>query len=113
MQRSFVQTAESTIQRRRLVVQGIVQGVGFRPFIYGQALRCDLGGFVLNDSADYFTAGYELAHSGDFPLPLKRAPLYPVFLAGVIATAGRRPQTTVSTPIRRAMTARSRMLRVM
>ncbi len=36
--------------RRRIFVQGIVQGVGFRPFVYGQALRLGLGGFVLNDS---------------------------------------------------------------
>src|SRR6187549_1467540 len=42
---------ESKIERRRILVQGIVQGVGFRPFIYGQALRCGLCGFVLNDSA--------------------------------------------------------------
>ncbi len=41
----------SSVQRRRIVVQGIVQGVGFRPFVYGQALRHGLGGFVLNDSA--------------------------------------------------------------
>jgi hydrogenase maturation protein HypF len=40
----------STIQRRRILVQGIVQGVGFRPFVYGQALRRDLVGFVLNNS---------------------------------------------------------------
>jgi hydrogenase maturation protein HypF len=40
----------STIQRRRIIVQGIVQGVGFRPFVYGQALRWRLVGFVLNDS---------------------------------------------------------------
>jgi hydrogenase maturation protein HypF len=40
----------STIQRRRILVQGIVQGVGFRPFVYGQALRWRLVGFVLNDS---------------------------------------------------------------
>src|SRR5437868_9272969 len=39
-----------TIQRRRILVQGIVQGVGFRPFVYGQALRWSLVGFVLNDS---------------------------------------------------------------
>ncbi len=39
-----------TIQRRRIIVQGIVQGVGFRPFVYGQALRWSLVGFVLNDS---------------------------------------------------------------
>jgi hydrogenase maturation protein HypF len=42
--------ATITIERRRIVVQGIVQGVGFRPFVYGQALRCGLAGFVLNDS---------------------------------------------------------------
>ena len=42
---------DTTIERRRIVVQGIVQGVGFRPFVYTQALRCGLGGFVLNDSA--------------------------------------------------------------
>ncbi|MFQ3634066.1 carbamoyltransferase HypF [Roseiflexus sp.] len=36
--------------RRRLLVRGIVQGVGFRPFVYGLAQRLRLGGFVLNDS---------------------------------------------------------------
>lgn len=39
------------VTRRRIVVQGIVQGVGFRPFVYGQALRWGLGGFVRNDSS--------------------------------------------------------------
>ncbi len=42
--------ASSTIQRWRILIQGIVQGVGFRPFVYGQALQWGLGGFVLNDS---------------------------------------------------------------
>src|SRR5437660_8804054 len=42
--------AESTIQRQRISVQGIVQGVGFRPFVYGQALSRGLVGFVLNNS---------------------------------------------------------------
>lgn len=32
------------------MVRGIVQGVGFRPFVYGLAQRLGLGGFVLNDS---------------------------------------------------------------
>jgi hydrogenase maturation protein HypF len=41
---------DSTIERRRIVIQGIVQGVGFRPFVYGQALQWGLVGFVLNDS---------------------------------------------------------------
>ena len=40
----------SKIERRRIIIQGIVQGVGFRPFVYGQALRWSLAGFVLNDS---------------------------------------------------------------
>src|SRR5213076_3203102 len=37
--------------RRRFRVGGIVQGVGFRPFVYGLARRHGLGGFVLNDGA--------------------------------------------------------------
>ena len=38
------------VARRRIIVQGIVQGVGFRPFVYGEALRRGLHGFVRNDS---------------------------------------------------------------
>jgi hydrogenase maturation protein HypF len=37
-------------QRLHIVVQGIVQGVGFRPFVYTQARRLGLSGFVLNNS---------------------------------------------------------------
>jgi hydrogenase maturation protein HypF len=37
-------------QRRRIIIQGIVQGVGFRPFIYSHAVRRGLTGFVLNNS---------------------------------------------------------------
>jgi hydrogenase maturation protein HypF len=36
-------------ERRRFRVRGIVQGVGFRPFVYGLARRNGIGGFVLND----------------------------------------------------------------
>ena len=36
-------------ERRRFRVTGVVQGVGFRPFVYGLAERHGLGGFVLND----------------------------------------------------------------
>src|SRR5215213_4151533 len=39
------------LERRRIIVQGIVQGVGFRPFVYGLAVKLALGGFVYNDSA--------------------------------------------------------------
>jgi hydrogenase maturation protein HypF len=34
----------------RIEVKGIVQGVGFRPFIYNLAQKCDLQGYVLNDT---------------------------------------------------------------
>jgi hydrogenase maturation protein HypF len=37
--------------RVRVFVQGIVQGVGFRPFVYGLATRLVLSGFVRNDPA--------------------------------------------------------------
>jgi len=38
----------------RLRVEGIVQGVGFRPFVYGLADRYGLAGFVGNDSRGVF-----------------------------------------------------------
>ena len=41
----------SEVERRRFRVHGVVQGVGFRPFVYGLAQRHGLGGFVLNDGA--------------------------------------------------------------
>jgi hydrogenase maturation protein HypF len=37
-------------QRLRVRVRGTVQGVGFRPFVYGLAQRFGLGGFVANDA---------------------------------------------------------------
>jgi hydrogenase maturation protein HypF len=36
------------MERRAIAVQGIVQGVGFRPFVYGLASRLELSGFVKN-----------------------------------------------------------------
>jgi hydrogenase maturation protein HypF len=37
------------LERRAFRVTGTVQGVGFRPFVYGLARRYELAGFVLND----------------------------------------------------------------
>ena len=36
------------MQRRAIEVSGIVQGVGFRPFVFGLASRLELRGFVKN-----------------------------------------------------------------
>jgi hydrogenase maturation protein HypF len=38
------------MERRAFVVRGIVQGVGFRPFVYNLAARLRLGGFVKNQT---------------------------------------------------------------
>jgi hydrogenase maturation protein HypF len=40
------------IQARRIKVRGVVQGVGFRPFIYRLALQNNLMGYVFNTTAD-------------------------------------------------------------
>ncbi len=42
------------IRRARVEVRGVVQGVGFRPFVYGLAVRLGLGGHVLNDASGVF-----------------------------------------------------------
>ncbi|MCF7859385.1 MAG: carbamoyltransferase HypF [Candidatus Cloacimonetes bacterium] len=44
----------------KLMINGIVQGVGFRPFIYKLAVEEDLKGFVLNN-----TGGVEIIVEGD------------------------------------------------
>ena len=38
------------MERRRVHVTGVVQGVGFRPFVYTLAKRLALTGWVLNNS---------------------------------------------------------------
>ena len=40
-----------SVLRRKIHVRGIVQGVGFRPFVYHLAQRLQLTGYVLNSSA--------------------------------------------------------------
>ncbi len=38
------------MQRKRIIIEGIVQGVGFRPFVYQAAQKIGVSGWVLNDS---------------------------------------------------------------
>ena len=40
--------------RTRVRVEGIVQGVGFRPYVFGLATRLALAGFVGNDAQGVF-----------------------------------------------------------
>ena len=44
----------AALSRRRLRVSGIVQGVGFRPFVHGLATGMGLAGFVGNDTDGVF-----------------------------------------------------------
>ena len=46
--------------RVRYHIEGMVQGVGFRPFVYTLALRFGLKGFVLNNAL-----GVEIELEGD------------------------------------------------
>ena len=48
------------VHRTKATIQGIVQGIGFRPFIYNLAKKFDLNGFILNTSS-----GVEIEVEGD------------------------------------------------
>jgi hydrogenase maturation protein HypF len=50
------------MERRAIAIQGTVQGVGFRPFVYGLACDLKLGGFVRNQ-----TGGVTIEVEGDGP----------------------------------------------
>lgn len=71
-------SANLILERRRITVQGIVQGVGFRPFVYGQAVALGLGGFVFNDNAGVtieIEGMPEALHSFEIGLTAKTPPL--------------------------------------
>lgn len=52
----------NVVQGRRITIRGIVQGVGFRPFVYGLATGHQLNGWVLNSSS-----GVEIEVEGSEP----------------------------------------------
>ena len=47
-------SVQASIRRLRVEVQGVVQGVGFRPFVYRLATELGLTGWVINDSRGVF-----------------------------------------------------------
>lgn len=72
--------AKLALERWRVIVRGAVQGVGFRPFVYGIAERFALTGHVGNDSGGVFIeiegtpaalAGFRAALTAEAP-PLAR-----------------------------------------
>jgi len=50
------------MERRAILVRGVVQGVGFRPFVFGLASRLQLRGFVKNQSG-----GLQIEVEGEAP----------------------------------------------
>jgi 4-amino-4-deoxy-L-arabinose transferase-like glycosyltransferase len=55
-------------------------------FKLGFALR--IPAFIAKDSQAYFLPAYDLVHSGQFELGLRRTPGYPLFLAGALTLVG-------------------------
>src|SRR5438270_567855 len=83
--------------RTRVRVEGIVQGVGFRPFVHGLATRLDLAGFVGNDAQGIF-----LEIEGDdtvvaeFLRVLEAEPPPLAVIETITGSAGRGPAETPS-----------------
>ena len=48
---SMLSKETSKVARARIRLNGVVQGVGFRPFVKKLALKFNLGGFILNNTA--------------------------------------------------------------
>jgi hypothetical protein len=55
-------------------------------FKLGFALR--IAPFIAKDSQAYFLPAYDLVHSGQFELGLRRTPAYPLFLSGALLLLG-------------------------
>src|SRR5919201_3864000 len=51
---SMASVSQAAIVRTQIQITGIVQGVGFRPFVFNLAQRLGLRGYVLNSSSGLF-----------------------------------------------------------
>lgn len=87
-------SAHDPNEHARVRVRGVVQGVGFRPFVYGLARRFALSGWVLNDDAGVLleihgasTAPFLAALRSEVP-PLARIDAVEIEAAGVAPSAG-------------------------
>jgi hydrogenase maturation protein HypF len=65
------QSSTHSLRRLRVRVRGTVQGVGFRPYVYGLAQRFELSGFVCND-AEGVLIEIEGARAPEFVHALRR-----------------------------------------
>ena len=91
-------------ERWRLVVEGVVQGVGFRPFVYGLATTRRLAGFVRNSATGVIIeVEGELRALGAFRQALRQEPLALVVIACVtyeaVPPTGETAFTIASSPI--------------
>ena len=85
-------TAAAGVRRLRVRVEGVVQGVGFRPYVFRLATELGLTGFVLNDER-----GVLLEVEGEARalrrftdrLPAEAPPLAAIEHVGVVAVAAR------------------------
>ena len=51
LQTSMTDSPKDPVRRKHILVRGVVQGVGFRPFVYKTATSLGLSGFVFNSSS--------------------------------------------------------------
>ena len=51
-------TLQTRSVRRRFVVRGVVQGVGYRPFVHATATSLNLSGEVHNDAGGLVSIGF-------------------------------------------------------
>jgi hypothetical protein len=74
--------------RATLSLLPLVLALAFAAAIRFELARLAPPFLVANDSADYFSAAYTWLSSGELHLSLKRTPLYPAYLAGLIQLVG-------------------------